>query len=92
MKLSQTDIIVASVFIVISLGLTTAFWFMKREPVAPAAPTPVVLTPPALPAGEVAFANALPGGGGGGGGGGAVMGGASGVGGAAPGRGGRAGL
>jgi hypothetical protein len=63
MKLSQNDLIFSIVAIVLAIGATVTFFFTKREPIAPQAPTAVVTTDPALPPSGVQFANSLPTGG-----------------------------
>ena len=68
MKINQNDLIISIVAIVLGIGFSVAFLFMKREVVAPQAPVPVNLTPAALPAPGVAYANSLPGASGAGGG------------------------
>ncbi len=97
MKVNQNDLIVSIVAVVLGLGFSAAFFFMQRKPIAPPMPTAVNVAPPALPAGNVVMANALPGsssaGGGAGGGfgggpgrsGGPMMSGMSGAGSAPPG-------
>src|SRR5687768_10036583 len=78
MKINQNDLIISIVAIVLGIGFSVAFLFMKREVVAPQAPVPVNLTPAALPAPGVAYANSLPGASAAGGGmGGGMSGGAS---------------
>lgn len=66
---NQNDLIISIVAVVLALIISSVLFFTKREPVQPAAPTAVVLTPPALPEGSVTMANALPGAGAGGAGG-----------------------
>ncbi len=84
---NQTDLIVIIVAGVFTLGAGLGMWLMKRDPVALTAPTPVTTTAAPLPAGDVTFANSLPGGGGSSGlagargGGGGPMGGMMGMGG-----------
>ncbi|MEZ0327877.1 MAG: hypothetical protein ACAH95_18430 [Fimbriimonas sp.] len=87
MKVNQNDLIISIVAVVLGLGFSAAFFFMQRKPIPPQNPTTVNISPPALPAGNVVMANALPGGGStpGGGGGGGFGGGARGGGGGRPG-------
>jgi hypothetical protein len=59
---SQTDLIVVIVAGVLTVFAALAMILMRRDPVALAAPTQVVLTPPQLPAGDVTFSTSLPGG------------------------------
>jgi hypothetical protein len=80
MKVNQNDLIISIVAVVLGLGFSAAFFFMKRVPIAPAPSPAVITTQPALPVGSVVMANALPGGGsaqGGGGGFGSPPGGGS---------------
>ncbi|AIE85644.1 hypothetical protein [Fimbriimonas ginsengisoli] len=67
---NQNDLIVMIVAIVLGIGFSLAFFFMKRDPVAPAAPQQVVTTPLALPGADPVMGNSLSGGGTGGAGGG----------------------
>lgn len=60
---SQNDLILAIVSAVIGIGCAVAFFFTKREPVAPPAPTTVTLTPVETPKVEPSMTNALSGGG-----------------------------
>jgi hypothetical protein len=60
---NQNDLIVMIVAIVLGIGFSLAFFFMKREPIAPPAPQQVVTTKLQLPAAEPQWANGLPGGG-----------------------------
>jgi hypothetical protein len=63
MKVNQNDLIVSIVAVVLGLGFSAAFFFLQRKPITVAPPSTVVTTAPALPAGNVVMANALPGGG-----------------------------
>ena len=69
MKVSQNDLIISIVAVVLGLGISAGCFFMQRKPVQPPAPTPVNLTKASLPAGTVSMASSLPAGGGGAGGG-----------------------
>src|SRR4051812_22690755 len=60
---NQNDLIVMIVAIVLGIGFSLAFFFMKRDPVSPPAPQQVVVTPLALPGAEPVMANTLSGGG-----------------------------
>ena len=64
---SQNDLIFSIVAAVLGIGFSVAFFFMKREPVAPAAPSQVVTTALTLPTADPVMGNSLPGGSGSGG-------------------------
>ena len=57
---NQNDIIFSVTAIVVALIVATVLFFTKREPVAPAPPTQVNLTPPQLPTGEIVMSDGLP--------------------------------
>ncbi len=57
---NQNDLIISIVAIVLALIIAGVCFGTKREPVAQPAPEVVILTPPALPQGDVVMANALP--------------------------------
>lgn len=67
---NQNDMIVMIVTIALALIAITAFFFTKPQPVQPPQPEAVIVAKPALPTGDVQFANALPGAGNAGSGGG----------------------
>lgn len=69
---NQNDLIVAGAVILVCIGVSLAFFFQKREPVAPAPPTPIVTKDAEPVPANVQYANELPGGGGNGPGGRAV--------------------
>ncbi len=71
---NQNDLIVAGAVILVCVGVSLAFFFQKREPVAPTPPTSVVTTDAQPVPANVQYANSLPGGGGAQGGAGAVQG------------------
>ncbi len=60
---NQTDLIVIIVASVFTVGAFIGTMLMKRDVVVLPAPAEVVVTPAPLPAGDVVFADALPGGG-----------------------------
>ena len=60
---NQNDLIVSIVAAVLGIGFSLAFFFMKRDPIQPAAPQQVVTTALAYPAAVPVMANALPSGG-----------------------------
>jgi two-component system, OmpR family, sensor kinase len=60
---NQNDLIISIVAAVLGIGVSVACFFMKREPVAPAAPSAVVTTALALPAADPVMGNSLPSGG-----------------------------
>lgn len=60
---NQNDIIISIVAGVLCIGFSIAFFFMKREPVAPQEPQQVTLTKVTTPDATVSWANGLPGGG-----------------------------
>lgn len=61
-KLSQNDLIIIIVSIVVGLGCIAAFFFTKQETVAVPAPTTVTTAPAAVPDPEVQMTAALSGG------------------------------
>lgn len=61
---NQNDLIVAGAVVLVCIGVSLAFFFQKREPVAPPAPQSVVVTDAVPVPASVQYANNLPGGGG----------------------------
>lgn len=66
---NQNDLIISIVAAVLGIGFSIAFFFMKRDPVTPAAPQAVVTTPLVYPAPLPVMSSGLPSASGGGGGG-----------------------
>jgi hypothetical protein len=63
---NQNDLIVIGVSVLLSIGFALFFFFTKREPVTPAAPTEVITSAPIYPTNtQPSMAASLPGGGGG---------------------------
>lgn len=62
---NQNDLIVAGAVILVCIAVSLAFFFQKREPVAPPAPASVTITDAQPIPANVQYANSLPGGGGG---------------------------
>lgn len=60
---NQNDLIVAGAVILVCIGVSLAFFFQRREPVAPAPPTPIVTADAEPVQANVQYANSLPGGG-----------------------------
>ena len=60
---NQNDLIVAGAVILVCIGVSLAFFFQRREPVAPAPPTQIVTADAQPVPANVQFANELPGGG-----------------------------
>jgi hypothetical protein len=60
---NQNDLIVAGAVILVCIGVSLAFFFQKREPVAPAPPTSIVTADAQPIPANVQYANELPGGG-----------------------------
>ncbi len=58
---NQNDLIVSIVSLVIGLIFAIVFYATEPQVVKPADPTAVDTAPPKLPAGDVVFANSLPG-------------------------------
>jgi len=46
---NQNDLIVIGVCVLLSITAALCMFFMKREPIQPAAPTAVITTPPTYP-------------------------------------------